>query len=85
MDRTTLQQKLVHMLEENRGEKLEKFDESLNLRTELGLDSIDLVTLLIEVQQQLGVNLTVADVQPINLVSELLDLLQARLAVKAAA
>ena len=85
MDRATLRQTLVSILEENTGEKLEKFDESLNLRTELGLDSIDLVTMLIEVQQQLGVNITVADVEPITKVGELLDLLQTRLAAKKAA
>jgi acyl carrier protein len=79
MDRETLKQSLLALLEESRGEKYDHFDESLDIRTELGLDSIDLVSLILDVQGKLGVRIDIADLEPVRTVSQLLDLLQARL------
>src|SRR5262249_31803268 len=63
MDRTALRQALLEMLENNKGEPVERFDDDLNLRTDLGLDSVDLVSLVMDIQERFRVQLAVADLE----------------------
>jgi acyl carrier protein len=85
MDRTALRQALLEMLENNCGEPVERFDEDMSLRTDLGLDSIDLVTLVMEIQDRFCLRLAPAEMEQVQRAGELLDLLQARLSLRAAA
>jgi acyl carrier protein len=86
MERTALLQTLLEMVEKHKGEKVEKFGEDTNLREELGLDSVDLVGLVMEIQDRLGVALDPRDdLEPVQRVGQLLDVLQKKLAIKAAA
>ena len=85
MDRTALRQALLEMLENNKGEPVERFDEDLNLRTDLGLDSVDVVSLVMDIQDRFRIQLAVADLEPVQRVSDLLDLLQAKLSAPKAA
>jgi len=85
MDRTALRQALLEMLENNKGEPVERFDDDLNLRTDLGLDSVDLVSLVMDIQERFRVQLAVADLEPVQKVSDLLDLLQSKMAAPRAA
>lgn len=79
MERETIKSVLVSIIEETRGDKVEQLDDRTNLREGLGFDSVDLVCMALEVQNQLGVNLSVAEMEPIKCVGDLLDLLQVRL------
>ena len=85
MDRTALRQALLEMPENNKGEPVERFDDDLNLRTDLGLDSVDLVSLVMDIQERFRVQLAVADLEPVQKVSDLLDLLQSKMAAPRAA
>ena len=85
MDRTALRVALVEMLEHNCGESVERFDEDMSLRTDLGLDSVDLVTLVMEIQDRFCLRLAPAEMEQVQRTGELLDLLQARLSLRAAA
>jgi acyl carrier protein len=86
MDRAALQSALKQMLEEERGESFESLDENAALREELGLDSVDLVSLVMKIQDKLRVVLASDDLESIRRVGDLLDLLQRKLAgVKQAA
>ena len=58
MDRTALRQILLEMLENNKGEPVENFHEEMDLRTDLGLDSVDLITLDMEIQERFRIRLT---------------------------
>ncbi len=79
MDRTALRQALLEMLENNRGEPVAHFDENMSLRTDLGLDSVDMVTLVMEIQDRFHLRLALSELEHIERTGQLLDLLQARL------
>jgi acyl carrier protein len=85
MDRTALRQALLEMLENNKGEPVERFDEGMNLRSELGLDSVDMVTLVMEIQDRFRLRLALSELERVEKVADLLDLLQARLSTFRAA
>src|SRR5262249_27040984 len=85
MDRTTLRVALLEMLEHNCGEPVAHFDEDMSLRADLGLDSVDLVTLVMEIQDRFCLRLAPAEMEQVQRAGELLDLLQARLSLRAAA
>ena len=85
MDRITLRQTFLRILEETSGEPKPGVDEATDLRTGLGLDSVDIVHLAIEIQNEFGVELTAADLEGVATVGGLLDLIPARAGGKVAA
>jgi acyl carrier protein len=80
MDREALRQSILQKLEEDTGEKFPELDDSKNLRTQLGIDSVDLLQLVISIQSEFGIVLTSKDLEKITLVGEFLDLVQEKLA-----
>ena len=84
IERAALRQTLKNMLEEERGESYPSLDESVTLREQLGLDSVDLVSLVLRIQDQFGVILPSEELEAVQRVGDLLDLLQVKLAVRAA-
>ena len=52
---------------------------------DLGLDSVDMVTLVMEIQDRFHLRLAMTELEHVQRASELLDLLQTRLALRAAA
>jgi acyl carrier protein len=78
MDRATLRTELLKLLENNIGKTFPDLDDSDDLRTELGLDSVDLVTLVIEVQTAFNIEIASEELAPLTRVGELLDLIQAK-------
>lgn len=78
MDRTTLRQTFLRVLEDTTGEPKPGVDEATELRTGLGLDSVDMVHLAIQIQNEFGVELTAADLEGVATVGGLLDVIQAR-------
>ncbi len=82
MDRKALRQLLREMVESNTGEPVERMEDDTDLRAGLGLDSVDVVTLAIEIQDRLKVNLAVSDFENIPCVGDLLDLLLTRLGAR---
>jgi acyl carrier protein len=79
MERSAIKSILLTIFEETRGEKVEQLDEDANLREGLGFDSVDFVCMVLEVQNRLGINLTIAEMEPIVRVADLLNLLETRL------
>jgi acyl carrier protein len=82
MDRSALRQVLREMVEKNASESVGDFDEATDLRTGLGLDSVDMVTLVMEIQNHLRAGITMAEFECLHSVGDLLDLLQAKLAAQ---
>jgi acyl carrier protein len=80
MDREVLRQTLREKLEEDTGETIALMDDDMNLRADLGLDSIDMVSLVIYMQSKYGILLESEELEPIVRVGQLLDLLGAKLA-----
>jgi len=85
MDRTALRQALLVILENNCGEPVERFDESMSLRADLGLDSVDMIGLSMEIQERFHLRLEPSDLEQVTSAGDLLDLLQARLSLRAVA
>lgn len=79
MDRSALLQALKEILEEDRGETYSSFDESVSLREGLGLDSVDLITMVMQVQDRFRVVLTSEELETIVTVGDFLDLMQNKL------
>jgi acyl carrier protein len=80
MDRAALQQTLTVLLEQERGESFAGLNEATRLREDLGLDSVDLVSLVLKIQERFRVVLTSQDLETVHQVGQLLDQLQAKLA-----
>ena len=79
MERTELRNILLEMLEEEVGEKYDHLDEDQNLRDGLGLDSVDLVSLVIHVQRRFKIDIKTEELEKLVKVGDLIDLLQAQL------
>ena len=85
MEREGLRQNLLAKLEADTGEKFDNLSDATNLRTDLGLDSIDIVQLVIGIQSDYGILLDSKELEKVMLVGDFLDLLQTKLAAKKAA
>jgi acyl carrier protein len=79
MDRVTLRRALLEQIQQETGETYEVLPDDVGLREGLGLDSIDVVTLVIGIQTRFGVELKPEELEKIATVGDLLDLLQAKL------
>jgi acyl carrier protein len=80
MDREVLRQTLVTILEEDTGEKFPVINDQVNLRTDLGLDSVDFVQLVIQLQSQYGIVLQTKELENVVRVGDFLDVIETKLA-----
>jgi acyl carrier protein len=79
-DRATIRQTLVELLEADKGEKYPNLAENQNLREELGLDSLDVVSIVSQIERRFRIRLTHEELQSLVTVGDVLNLLQAKLA-----
>ena len=80
MDRTTLRQVLLEQLAQVTGETRAGLEDDLSLRDGLGLDSVDLVFLVVNIQGILGIELKSEELENTERVGDLLELIQCKLA-----
>jgi len=80
MDRQELRKTLVELLEETTGEDYPEVDDSQSLTDGLGLDSVDLFSLVIETQGKFHIKIASEELLDVATVGDLLDLLQAKIA-----
>ena len=62
------------------GETFELFDESAELREGLGLDSVDVVGLVMRVERHFRIRLAMEELMEVKQLGQLLDLVQDKLA-----
>jgi len=79
-DRDSIRRTLVELLEADTGEKYETLDDSVNLREGLGLDSVDVVSIVSQIERQYRVRLTHQELEKLVTVNDVLNLLQLKLA-----
>jgi acyl carrier protein len=77
-DRESIRQTLIAYLEDDLGETLPSFDDDVNLRDGLGLDSVDVVGLVMQVERLLRVRLASEELAAVVTVGDLLTLLEAK-------
>ncbi|HND51722.1 MAG TPA: acyl carrier protein [Pirellulaceae bacterium] len=80
MDRERLRGVLSDVFEKCVDETVGDLRDDTKLREGLNLDSIDLLSMSIEIQSQLNLTLTSGDLDDLTTVGDLLDLLQAKTA-----
>jgi acyl carrier protein len=78
MSRDDLRGTLSTLLEEEMGEPYDLADDR-EIREGLGLDSVDVVGLVMRVEREFRIRLSMEDLQGVRTVGDLLDLLQAKL------
>jgi acyl carrier protein len=80
MDRQKLRETLLDVLEQETWERPENFTDGVKIREGLKLDSVDLLSVMLRVETQLGISLSSRDFEKVNTVGDLLDVIQAKLA-----
>jgi len=79
MGRNELRQFLLEQLQDDTGRKFTQLDDSVNLREDLGIDSVDLVTLIVHTQSRLKIEVSSEELEKVATVGNLLDILMFRL------
>ena len=83
--RDEIRQTLIELIENDVGQKFEDLSDGKNLREELGLDSVDVVSVVSQVERQYRIRLTHQDLETLATVADLLNLLEKRLSEAAQA
>jgi acyl carrier protein len=79
-DRETLRQTLAELLEAEQGTKPPPLTDDQNLRESLGLDSVDVVSLVMQIECRYKIRLGHEELGKVATVGDMLDLLQAKTA-----
>ena len=85
MDRQTLRTKLLDIFEQETWERPENLADHVTIREGLKLDSVDVLSVALRLESELGVTLGSDDFGRIQTVGDLLDTIQSKLAVKSKA
>jgi acyl carrier protein len=85
MDRQTLRARLLDIFEQETWERPENVTDDTTIREGLKLDSVDVLSVALRLESELGVTLDSSDFGHIHTVGGLLDSIQAKLATKAKA
>lgn len=79
-DRDTIRRTLVEFLEAETGERAPEMGDAKKLREELGLDSVDVVSVVMQIERHFRIRLAHQELETLTTVGELLDLIQAKVA-----
>ncbi len=74
-DRELIRRTLIELMEAETGEKFTDLTDDKRLRQELGLDSVDIVSIVSQIERQFRVRLTQQELEKLVAVGNLLDLL----------
>jgi acyl carrier protein len=78
-DRETIRLTLIELLEADKGEKFPELKDNQKLREELGLDSLDVVSIVSQIERRFRIRLTHEELQDLVTAGDVLDLLQTKL------
>jgi acyl carrier protein len=78
-DRNAIRQTLIELMEADTGGNYADLDDTKNLRTDLGLDSVDVVSIVSQVERRFRIRMTQQDLEKLATVGDVLDLLEAKL------
>jgi acyl carrier protein len=78
-DRAFVRNTLIELLEADTGEKHGDLEDSANLREGLGLDSVDVVSIVSQIERRFHIRLTHQELEKLVTVSDVLDLLEKKL------
>ena len=78
-NRAEIRQTLIDLLEADKGEKYPSLEDSVNLRENLGLDSVDVVSIVSQVERRFRLRLTHQELETLVTVGDLLNMLEAKI------
>jgi acyl carrier protein len=78
-DRTAIRHTLIEFLEADTGEKFSDLPDNTNLREGLGLDSVDVVSIVSQIERRFHIRLTHTELEKLVTVSDILELLESKL------
>jgi acyl carrier protein len=79
MDREGIRSTVIELLEADLGEKYDKLEDGQKLREELGLDSVDVVSVVSQIERRFRIRLSQQDLEKLSTVGDVLDLLEAKI------
>ena len=79
-DRDAIRKMLVEILESDTGNSYTELTEADNLREGLGLDSVDIVSVVSQIERRFKIRMSHEELEKLATVGDVLDLLQAKLA-----
>jgi acyl carrier protein len=85
LDRESIRQSLLAFLEEDLGEPIPCLDDEVVIREGLGLDSVDVVGLVMQVERRYRIRLASEELTEIVQVGQMLDLLEVKIRERAEA
>jgi len=85
MERGELRQTLLDILTQESWVSSEGLTDDVNLRTDLKLDSVDLLSMALQAERTLGISIDSKDFESVTTLGDLLDLMQAKLGKKSSA
>jgi acyl carrier protein len=77
-DRNTIRLTLIELLEADTGEKYPDLDDKTNMRDGLGLDSVDVVSIVSQIERRFRIRLTQQELEKLASVGDLLNLLESK-------
>lgn len=80
LDRCSIRQTLIELIEADMGESYSNLEDSANLRDNLGLDSVDVVSIVSQIERRFRIRLSHQELEQLSTVGSLLDLIEAKLA-----
>ena len=79
MTRDAIRQTLIELMEADTGENYAHIEDAKNLRTDLGLDSVDVVSIVSQVERRFRIRLTQQELEKLVTVGDMLDLMQTKI------
>jgi acyl carrier protein len=83
-NRAEITEKLVEFLESDTEVRLDNLSDGLSLREGLGLDSVDLVGIIMRIEGHYRIRLSHAELEKVETVGNLLDLIETKVAENSA-
>jgi acyl carrier protein len=78
-DREMIRRTLIELMEADIGEKFTDLTDNKQLRQDLGLDSVDVVSIVSQIERHFRVRLSQQELEKLVAVGDLLDLMVAKL------
>jgi acyl carrier protein len=80
LDRIAIRQILIELMEADTGEKYQDLTDDKRLREDVGLDSVDVVSIVSQVERRFRIRLATQELEKVVTAGDVLDLLEAKLA-----
>ena len=77
--RDEIRKTLIEIIEADMGESYSQVEAAMRLREQLGLDSVDVVSIVSQVERRFRIRLTHQELEKLVTVGDLLNLLEAKL------